>query len=188
MEKYSQVIYLNEKLIQKVILIQKKLFRITGSRACLDLWKPHITIGDGLWLDKDSEEKYCEKIASVVQNFSPFYVGAKNYTFEDDWNSGDLGYSPFAISLGVVVNNKLNNLAEAVKNKITVNFSSFYRQPLPYMPHITVAFKDLNKEDYEKAKELLKNETFDDKTIIDHVSISKENAEGLWIEYKRFRF
>jgi 2'-5' RNA ligase len=186
---YPQIIYLDKQLTKSIRKIQKRIFKLTGSRACLDIWNPHLTIGNSIDIGKDEEENFYHLIETVTKNFKPFYIEIKNYNFMDNWPGGNLkGYTPFVIYLDVIVNPELQKLASSINENVSAKFKSWYKQPWPYTPHVTVAFKDLDEAGFLKVKEILKDEKFSETTLIDHVAIAKEDKEGKWKECKRFNF
>ncbi|MBI4116140.1 2'-5' RNA ligase family protein [Candidatus Pacearchaeota archaeon] len=187
--KFPIVIYLDKNLTKKIRGIQKRLSKITGSRACLDMETPHITIGSGIKINKKDFELVSMEINSVVKNFKQFKIKIKNYKFMDDWIGGKTpGYTSYVIYLDVVVNENLQKLAEELMDKVTSKHERYYDQPWPYNPHLTVAFKDLDKNGFLKAKEILENEKFEAEMIVDNAAISTEGKNGKWAEYKRFKF
>ena len=107
----------------------------------------------------------------------------------DDWPGGKLkGYSPFVIYLDVVVSPDLQRLAEELEKNVIRGRDVYYKQPWPFHPHLTIAFKDLTKGGFLKARKLLENEIFSSTILVDHVAIIKETSEGKFVEYKRFNF
>ena len=156
--EFPIIIYLDENLNKKIRAIQERLLEITGSRACLDTENPHITVGSGIKVDEKNLELVCGEIKSVAKKFKPFKIKIKNYKFIDDWVGGKTSsYTPYVIYLDIVVNRNLQKLAEELMKKVTNKYERYYDQPWPYNPHLTVAFKDLDKRGFLKAKKILEN-------------------------------
>ncbi len=188
MAKYSLVIYLDKELTQKIKIIQKKLFDLTGSRACLDLWAPHITIGAGVEMDDIDLNSFYKDIEKATKTFKLFKVKIKDYGFMNDWMGGKLkGFTKYVIYLDVIKNEKLQDLFKVIK-KVTDKRNLFYGPISSYAPHLTVAFKDLDEEYFNKAKVIFEKEKFKDKILVDYVALAKENEKGRWEEYKRIKF
>ncbi len=182
------IIYLDSNLTKKVRTVQNKLLEMTDSHACIDIWEPHITVGSGMRIDNKDLNFVYKDIKSVVKNFKPFKIKIKNYNFMDNWPGGKtLDYTHYVIYLDVIVNKTLQKLAEELMGNVTAKRERYYNQPWPYNPHLTVAFKDLNKEGFLKAKKILEKEKFEGETIVDHVAIATERESGKWVEYKRFK-
>ena len=115
------IIYLDKFLTKRVREIQRKLFDLTGSRSCIDIWEPHITIGSGMRVKEDDLELVYDDIKSVVENFKPFKIKIRNYNFIDNWPGGKTpGYTKYVIYLDVIVNSQLQKLARELMEKVTV--------------------------------------------------------------------
>jgi len=184
------VIFCNEQLEKQIRNIQQELFELTGSRNCLDNWTPHITIGNGVEVDDETEdvEKLINEIHEVIKDFSPMKVTACNYGFLEHEHLKKLGLSPFVVHLDIKKTPELDRLACLIKEKITDKRHTVYKQPWPYDPHLTVAFGDLTKEGFEKAKKALSQKKFSSELFIDHIALTKEDDKGKWKEYKRISF
>ena len=128
------VIYLDDELTQKIRAIQKKLFDLTGSKTCLDLWEPHITIGAGVEINNKDTNSFCEDIERAIKDFKPFKVELKNYGFMDDWMGGKLeGFTKYVVYINVIKNKELQNLFEAIK-RVTDKRDLFYCPISLYKP------------------------------------------------------
>ena len=62
MIKSSIVAYLDQSLTKKVRAVQEELFTLTGSRACIDLWEPHITVGSGVMIPDEKESDFLKSL------------------------------------------------------------------------------------------------------------------------------
>ena len=185
---FSIIIYLDKKLNQKIRDIQRELFNMTGSRACLNLWKPHFTIGAGIRVEDKKLNSLYKEIKENLNGIKSFKVKIKDYGFMDNWMSGKLkGFTKYVVYLGVIKNKKLQKLFNLLKKNVTNKREIFYEPISKYNPHITLAFKDLNYKEFLKAKRFLKNKKFEDELTINHIALAKENPNGSWTEYKRFK-
>ena len=52
----------------------------------------------------------------------------------------------------------------------------------------TLAFEDLNEKNFNKAKVIFEKEKFENKILVDHIVLAKENEKGQWKEDKRIKF
>jgi len=185
---FSIIIYLDKKLNQKVRDIQRELFNLTGSRACLDLWKPHLTIGAGVRVDDKKLGSLYKDIKENLKGIKPFKVKIKDYGFMNNWMSGKLkGFTKYVAYLDVIKNKELQKLFNILKKNVTDKREIFYWPISKYDPHITAAFKDLEHKGFLKAKKFLNNKKFEDELTIDHIALVKENPDESWTEYKRFK-
>lgn len=201
--KYPIVIYLDKNLTKDVRSLQQRLSKLTGARACLDLWEPHLTIGSAVI--EDDVALLAKDIENAVKGIKPFNVKIENFAYMDIWTGIKMApsyilhsirslefkdtlnrvtMSPYVVYINVIKNNNLEELAKAIKT-VTDKRKLAYRQPWPYTPHITIAFRDLTKEGFVQAKKLLAKEKFSREVLIDHVAIVKENANGTCTELQR---
>lgn len=186
---FSIIIYFNKKLNQKVRDIQKELFNLTDSRACLDLWKPHFTIGAGIRVEDKELDFLYKEIKENLKGIKSFKIKIKNYGFMNNWMSGKLkGFTEYVVYLNIIKNKELLKLFNIIKKNVTNKMEIFYGPISKYNPHITIAFKDLDYKGFLKAKKFLKNKKFEDELIIDHIALAKENSDESWTEYKKFKF
>lgn len=189
MYKFSIVIYSDHVLAKKVRKLQKNISKATGSRSCLKLWKPHFTIGSAVKVSEKELKGLYGDIKEAISHFKAFKIRIRNYDFMDDWTGGKLpGHTPYVIYLKVILNNKLLRLAKIVKEKVTDKRTVWYKQPWPYKPHVTLAYKDLSKKGFIKEKETFKHKKFSGEDLVDHIILAKENKTGKWVEFKKFKF
>lgn len=186
--KYSLVCYLESESKQKVRDLQNKLFELTGSRACLDCWEPHITVGDGIWVTSDElkeAESLFQKLADVQ---APFVVNLEGFGGRID-RPGGIGEvtTPYVLWVEVIVNDDLQQLVNKIKNSITSKYNLWWSMPQPYTPHVTLAFRDLTEEGHRLGAKLLEEEGFKDTITISHIALV-ENLTDKDVEYKRFYF
>lgn len=187
MHKFPIIIYTDEQFTKKVRTIQQELYALTGSRACLDLWEPHITIGSAVMVKEVDTTNLFNDMEKALANSTPFQVQIKNFGFMDNWPGGNMGsYTPYVIYLDVMVNNELLELAQNIRDQVTSKRERSYNMPWPYTPHLTVAFKDLGKQGFEKARLLLKDRTFEHTTTIDHVAIADDLPDGTCPMFKKW--
>lgn len=175
MNRYPLVAYVDEALTAKVRTIQQQLSDLTGSHACLDVWDPHISVGSEVWLKDDELDDYASELKAATANTPPFLVTIANFGFIDNWSGGKLpGNTPYGVFLDVVVTPELQHLVELIR-PVCAARRQYFEMPWPYHPHITIAFKDLTQEGYEKAKQLFEKQPFSVRTAIDSFSIVRHN-------------
>ncbi|KHO54851.1 MAG: hypothetical protein QT10_C0011G0032 [archaeon GW2011_AR19] len=185
---FSIIIYLDKKLNQKVRNIQEELSNLTGSKACLDLWKPHFTIGAGVGVEDKKLNSLYKEIKENLKEIKQFKIKIKDYGFMNNWMSGKLkGFTKYVVYLNIMKNKELQKLFNILKRNITDKREIFYGPISNYNPHITLAFKDLDYKGFLKAKKFLKNKKFEDELTINHIALAKENSNESWSEYKRFK-
>src|SRR3989344_8688832 len=124
---FSIVIYFDKKLNHKVRNIQKELFNLTGSRACLDLWKPHFTIGAGVRLEDKRLNFLYKDIEKNLKGIKSFKVKIKDYCFMDNWIGGKLkGFTKYVVYLNIIKNKELQKLFDILKKNVINKREIFY--------------------------------------------------------------
>ncbi len=186
--KYSIVFYLGKESYTRVRELQQKMFELTGSRECLDSWQPHFTLGDGIWVDESQLENVESIFQKITNEQKPFQVDLQNFGGRTDRTVGDGEITtPFVLWIDVQANETLLGLVEKIKTQITSQVDLWYRMPQPYVPHVTIAFRDLAHDGYYAGLEYLKQKGFEDRVTVDHVALVEHLPEKD-LEYKRFAF
>ncbi len=188
MKRYTLVAYLDAGLMAKVRAIQREISRLTGSRASLDDWDPHISVGSEVWLRDDELDEYTAQLADAVAETKPFSVNVRDFGFIDNWSGGKLpGNTPYGVYLGIVVAPELQRMVKKIR-PVTAPRNLYYDMPWPYHPHLTVAFRDLTKHGYEITKEKYHKSRFNELTTVDSISIARMKASGRNVEARRIGF
>ncbi len=188
MKKYSIVCYLEGESKQKIRDIQNDLLAMTGSRACLDSWEPHLTVGDGVEVSESELENLESILGLFVKDQEGFDVDLKGFGGKTNRVGGkDEITTPYVLWVDVVVGEKLQSFVDLLQGEITSYFNLWYKMPEPYTPHVTVAFRDLNQEGYEKGEKYLQEGNFEDTIKIYHIALV-EKLSDKDVEYKRFYF
>ena len=187
-KNYSIVCYVEGSAHDKVRAIQEKLFELTGSRKCLDAWTPHITLGSGIIVPPERQEEMGAAFQQVAGQQTAFSVTLSGFGGTNAWKGARPGITTsYVLWVNPVMNTELQNLFDAIADKITNGYDTFYPRITEYVPHVTVAYGDLTEEGYEKGSEYLKTIDFEDEMLISHVALV-ENFPDKDIEYKRFHF
>ena len=118
MHHFPIVTYINQKLTQKVRSIQQELYDLTGSKACLELWEPHITVGSGINVEEEELSTLFNDVSRVVKAAKPFRIHIENFNFMDNWSGSKMkDFSPYVIYLDVITSPQLQQLVETLKIK-----------------------------------------------------------------------
>jgi len=187
MKEFSIISYFDNETTKEICNLQKEISEITGSSGAFKNWIPHITVGSGIQVEDSELNKLFEEINSFVENINLIEIKIKDFYFMDDWVGSKLGLSPYVVSIQPYEYEELNILVNFFENNIKQKYRVWYEQSLPYNPHITIAYADLKKESFEKAKEYLKDRKFEKTIILDNVCLAIKDNEGKWQEYKRFK-
>ncbi len=185
--RFSVVCYLDSDSTNTIRSIQKKLGELTGARASLDLWRPHITVGDGIEIDDRELVAVRSAFENSIKNTNSFYISMYDI-LKIDFREGGVGgtTTPYGPYLDVVRNDDLLGLVEKT-SEVSRQLNKWYFMPSPYHPHCALAFKDLNEEGFIKGARYLDDQTFNIKAKIDHIALV-EMLPNETREFCRFNF
>ncbi|HEY4964461.1 MAG TPA: 2'-5' RNA ligase family protein [Candidatus Saccharimonadales bacterium] len=186
--KYSIVSYLDEVTTSSVRELQQTIADLTGSKASLLAWEPHVSVGDGISIADHTElEQFAYLLNNLASTTEQFKVKVTGFGGRKDRTIGDGEYStPYVLWVNVEANEEVVYLVAKVA-KITASYQKWYHMPAPYIPHVTIAFRDLDEKGYEKGLAYLKNKVFDGISTINHIALVRMLANKDK-EYKRFTF
>lgn len=169
--RVSIVSYLDPETTKAVRDIQQTLSDLTGAKASLTTWLPHVTVGDGVEFDDAQEEGFLSRLKELTANHKPFNLELKGIGTLDNWQGGEGEvFTPYVIYLDVVINESLMNIVKGV-SEASEGLHTWYKMPEPYLPHCTLAFRDLTKEGFEKGIAYLATQNLSFTTTIDHISL-----------------
>jgi 2'-5' RNA ligase len=167
--KLSLVSYLDQTSSSLVREIQQNLSDITGSKASLSSWQPHVTVGDGVEVNEEQCNQLKNRINEISTSTAKYLLKLHGIGTLDNWKGG-AGETPYVIYLDVVINDELVKVVDDV-DRATYEYSKWYLMPRPYLPHCTLAFRDLTKEGFEKGLEYLKNVDPSITATVDHIAL-----------------
>ena len=110
---------------------------------------PHITLHMPFRYRADRQENLIESLSSFAIQYSPFIVSLKGFG----------AFPPRVIYVDVVANDAMAELQKGLLNFMKKEhniFNANYRDR-PFRPHLTVAFRDLRKKQFEEAWEEIKD-------------------------------
>ena len=159
-------------------LEQKEYFKEHyNSRASLNS-PPHITLHMPFrW--KEKEEKELEEQLQQFSQGNP-QVAIKLDNFSS--------FPPRVIFINVVMSQELENLQKNLQRfcKRVLNLFNANYKELPFHPHLTVAFRDLKKPNYQRAWEEFQQKNFQAEFIADKVALLKHNGR-VWKVHQEFK-
>jgi len=140
---------------------------------------PHIT----LHMPFEWKEKKEEKLVTALQSFSAgknsFAITLHNFAC----------FAPRVIYIDVVASEELKQLHEMLHRfcKTELNlFNARYRD-MPFHPHLTVAFRDLKKENFTNAWNEFKDKPLHEEFEVNKITLLKHNGK-LWAPLRDFNF
>lgn len=181
------VTYLAPDLHEQVQNLERELASVTGSRACLEIWEPHVTVGSEVYVDEDKVDALADKLHRAVTKIEAFSVTLNGFRSVDNADKGYLeGFTKNHIHIRVRKTQELEHLADSVERRVTKRYERYHSLSRPYQPHLTVAFKDLTDEGFVKGRKLLEHRPFDAEMIFDHVAMAIREDDGRYVEHSRF--
>ena len=142
-ELYFIALVPDEPLFSRVTDLKLHFKEKYESRRALNS-PPHITLQMPFKWRKDRQNRIEDMLLQVASETSPFQISLKGFGF----------FEPRVVYVDVLESEPLNllqkNIGKAVKEHLKLVSELGER---PFRPHITVAFRDLKKPMYFKAKE-----------------------------------
>jgi len=167
----SIVSYMDESATWHIRELQQTLSDLTGSKASLLSWEPHLTVGDGVTVDDDQFQKLVNEVKTSAVALPAFSLQLSGFSSIDNRPIGKNEVStPYVLYIDVIVSQQLLDVVSAVE-KITRSGEKWYHMPSPYLPHVTLAFRDLTAEGYQKGLAYLDGRSVDITTTIDHIAL-----------------
>ena len=167
----SIVSYLDQATTSQVRELQKTMSEITGSQASLNSWLPHVTLGDGVDVTDLEVNDLIDEIQGVANVTPSFTISVSGFSSLDSRPIGVGEVStPYAIFIDVVISQELLDLVAKI-DEVTTARSIWYHMPRPYLPHVTLAFRDLSEVGYENGLEYLSDKNIHFSSLIDHIAL-----------------
>lgn len=146
------------------------------SRASLNS-PPHITLHMPFCWKAEKELTLIKKLEDFASGVRPFRIQLNNYD----------AFAPRVIFINVVKSPELDKLYLELKRfcKRELNvFNADYKEQ-PFHPHITLAFRDLKKPNFERAWEEFSQREYSKNFIVGKVTLLKHNGK-IWEVFKDF--
>lgn len=158
-------------------LSQKEYFRDHyQSKASLNS-PPHITLHMPFRWKEEKEPLLVRKLEDFAAGFRPFRVRLENYD----------AFAPRVIFMNVVKSPELDKLYLELKRfcKRELNlFNADYKEQ-PFHPHLTLAFRDLKKPNFERAWAEFSQREYSGTFDVGHVALLKHSGK-IWEVFKEF--
>lgn len=169
----SVVSYLDAQATKVIRDLQQKVSDITGSKASLQAWQPHITIGDGIEIENGTDD-LIKDIINNTKSIHPFSVKIVGF---GSFSARAIGKgeesSPYVLFAAVIVSHELDELVRKI-NYATMGYSTWYSMPRPYLPHVTLAFRDLTEDGYLNGLKYLQDKSIELSSLLDHIAFVKK--------------
>ena len=159
-------------------LEQKQYFKDQyQSRASLNS-PPHITLHMPFKWREDKENELVEKLELFTSNVPALTIFLNNFS----------SFPPRVIFINVEKTGPLEEFYLALKRfcKRELNlFNADYKEQ-PFHPHLTLAFRDLKKPNYQRAWSEFEQKEYKADFIVDKVALLKHNGK-IWEVFREFR-
>jgi len=146
------------------------------SKAALNS-PPHITLHMPFRWNEDKEEKLESRLSEFASACDPIKICLDNFS----------SFPPRVIFMGVTESDALDKLQSDLHRffKRELNIFNANYQDRPYHPHLTLAFRDLKKQQYQTAWEEFSTKEHKAEFMADKITILKHNGRT-WDILKEF--
>jgi 2'-5' RNA ligase len=176
--KYLIALIPPSPLVEEIQSLKHYFKETYQSKASLNS-PPHITLHMPFEWKDTKEEMLIASLQTFVSGKIHFELQLLDFSC----------FAPRVIYLNVIESEPLHILQSDLhafcKTKLNL-FNARYRD-MPFHPHITLAFRDLKKELFEKAWAEFKEKKFAGKFIIDKITLLKHDGK-VWNPYADFDF
>lgn len=138
---------------------------------------PHITLHMPFEWKVKKEEELVSELRLFSKSKETFELELKNFGC----------FVPRVIFINVIENEPLRDVQLELHRwcKRELNIFNAQYKDLPFHPHLTLAFRDLKKPMFEKAREEFKDKKFSGSFIADRFTLLKHNGK-VWESFKEF--
>jgi len=122
------------------------------------------------WNEK-KESELAATLGDFIKTRDPIEVKLDGYS----------SFPPRVVFINVVMSEPLKKMQHDLQHycKVELNLFNANYKELPFHPHITIAFRDLKKPNYEKAWEEFRNKSFQGEFLSDTLTLLKHDGK-LW--------
>jgi 2'-5' RNA ligase len=167
----------DEPLRGRIMAIKQAMETTYKTRAALRS-PPHITLHMPFRWPTGKIARLTTALHELTDNTSPFDVVLDGFG----------AFVPRVIFIKVAENEALNNLKAQVSKVSLQQWKLFERvDTRPFQPHITLAFRDLNKVRFSLAWEEYRQQEFQELFKANKLTLLKHNG-NFWDEYMGFSF
>ena len=161
---------------EEVMRIKNYFKEQYNSKAALNS-PPHITLHMPFRWNEEKENKLVDSLQSFVQGLRPFAIQLENFS----------SFPPKVIFMNVVKSEALERLQKELQRfcKRALNLFNADYKDLPFHAHLTLAFRDLKKANYQKAWEEFSQREYHADFNVDKVVLLKHNGK-VWQVFREF--
>lgn len=155
----------------------KEYFRDNyNSKASLNS-PPHLTLYMPFRMKEKKEAELVEKLARFAKGRQAFQMTLRNFSC----------FSPKVIFIDVETNPELHALHQELHRycRTELNLHNATDKEQPFYPHLTLAFRDLKKPNFEKAWQEFRDKEFHADFAVDSITLLKHTGK-LWQALRSF--
>lgn len=135
---------------------------------------PHITLIPPFNMNKKNEKNLAENLINFASQSDEFEVAI----------SGFGEFRSRVIYLRILANDILKSFQNLLAEKCNTEFDIPIKSSKPYLPHMTLAFRDLSPQMFNKAWEKYKLKTFNASFTVDRFFLLRHNGKSWEIAYE----
>jgi 2'-5' RNA ligase len=140
---------------------------------------PHVTLHMPFEWKEAKEKKLITALCEFSTGKKPFAISLNNFSC----------FEPRVIYMDVNPSDSLAALQADLHRFCKINLNLFNAQyrDLPFHPHLTLAFRDLKKEEFVKAWAEFREKKYSAGFLADKIILLKHN-ENHWVPFREFHF
>lgn len=148
-----------------------------NSKASLNS-PPHITLHMPFrWIEKN-EDELVQHLTEFVERNMPVTIKLNGFS----------SFPPRVIFMNVEITSELEKLQKNLERyfKRHLNLFNANYKELPFHPHLTLAFRDLKKPNYQKAWEEFVGKNYQATFVADKIALLKHSG-AIWEVFREFK-
>ncbi|NMM50189.1 2'-5' RNA ligase family protein [Marinigracilibium pacificum] len=163
---------------EEIMAFMKEIERMTGAKHAQKS-PPHITLFPPFKMKSDNENQVIKHLKEICKDISPFEVRV----------NGVSGFAPRVVYVNPVKNMELSDLRDSILTGLeeSLGIIADRNTKKPFNPHITIANRDLKKEDYSFVIDYFKKIQFERTYSQNNLSLLKHNGK-FWDVYDTISF
>lgn len=172
-QMYFLAILPNDEILDELSELKKLFANKYSSKASLNSL-PHITLHMPFkWRDKKLSQLYAA-LSKISESTVPFQIRLQNFNC----------FIPKTIFVDVLENEELNLLQYQVHQdfKLRLKIMNANYKNQAFHPHITLAFRDLTKDNFKRAWEEFSLKSYDSQFLAKSLVLLKHNGKNWEIE------
>jgi 2'-5' RNA ligase len=138
----------------------------------------HITLIPPFIMPDTEQQALTDILKQFAQHQHPFTIHIKNFA----------AFKPRVIYVAVQTNPLLHQLKIALEEEILkAERFRIKKEERPFHPHITIANRDLQKEDFPKAWQHFNSLLYETSFTADNITLLRHNEQKNWLPVTSFR-